>query len=117
MTDPPLLQPRQRRAERRLAGWPALAGLVAGALLVLRLRSLDDRLLTRDVQSLLLVVTLTALVSAALLAALGVALRRATGGRWWLAPALLAWWVATATVVAGSAVGFWLVATTGSLRA
>lgn len=110
------------RAQRRLAGLPAVVGLVVGLVLVLRLRALDDVLLTRDVQVLLLAITLLALAAAAVLALLGLALRRLlsrsphpTG--WWLAPAWLAWWLTITVLLASCVIGFWLVATTGDFWA
>lgn len=109
-----------RRAERKLSGWPALVGLLLGALLVLHLRAADDLLRTRDVQAVLLLLALAGFAGAGLLALLGRGLRRLCGpgtGRWPYAAAWLSWWTCVSALTASAVVGGWRAFTTGDFWA
>lgn len=121
-TPQPTLEQQIRRQERRTAGWPALAGLVLGAVLVLRLRSLGDRSLTQDTQLALLTGAVVFFVATPVLALVSRGLRRLLSRSpnptaWWFASSWVTWWLAIITLVAYSVIGFWQVATTGEFLA
>lgn len=111
--------PTPARPDRRIDAWPLLAGLVLGALVVLRLRAEDDVLFTRDVQGLLAVLIAGSMLAAGVLWLLGAVLRglaerAGSTGRWpWLAPMWVTWWVAMTAFGASLVLGGWLLVTAG----